>query len=77
MASCDDEHSQRARTVVESCPNLLGVFVGHKHSCSEDLLRHTWQFVTGLASDGHWRVVKIAKTPPAEHLEGPAEVVAE
>ncbi len=73
----DDEHSQRVRAAVESCPNLLGVFVGHKHFCSEDPLGQTWQFMIGLASDGHWRLVKIANTPPAEHLEGPGEVVAE
>lgn len=72
----DDEHSQRVRAAVESCPNLLGVFVGHKHFCSEDPLGHTWQFMTGLASDGHWRLVKIANTPPAEHLEGPGKVLA-
>ena len=68
---------RRVRAAVESCPNLLGIFVGHKHFCSEDPLGATWQFMIGLASDGHWRIVKIANTPPAEHLEGPGEIVAE
>ena len=63
----DDERSQRVRAAVESCPNLLGIFVGHKHFCSEDPLGYTWQFMTGLAADGHWRLVKIANTPPAEY----------
>lgn len=73
----DDDQSRRVRAAVENCPNLLGVFVGHKHFCSEDPLGHTWQFMIGLTSGGHWRLVKIANTPPPESLEGPGELVAD
>ena len=62
----NDSDSLRVRTAIESCPDVLGVFVGHKHFCSEDPLGPTHQFMTGLACEGDWRLVKIASTPSPE-----------
>ena len=59
----DDARSRQVRDAVENCPNLLGVFVGHKHFRSEDPLGQTWQFMVGLPSEGQWRLVRMEDSP--------------
>lgn len=58
----EDPVSARVAQTVKQCPNLLGVFVGHKHRRSEDPLGLTWQFMVGLAAEGCSRRVVIEST---------------
>lgn len=60
----EDDNGRRIRSAIENCPNILGTFAGHMHFRSEDPLGHTCQFMVSPASEGQWRYVKIADTPP-------------
>lgn len=66
--SKEDPVSRRVQTAVENCPNLLGVFVGHKHMRTEDPLGNTWQFMTGLPAEGQSRHVIISNEPFPESM---------
>ena len=57
----EDPISRRVAEAVKTCPNLLGVFVGHKHRRAEDPLGATWQFMVGLAAEGQSRRVLIER----------------
>jgi hypothetical protein len=72
----NDEETLRVRAAIENCPNVLGVFVAHKHFRSEDPLGNTRQFMIGLACEGDWRLVKIADTPLPEDSEASGEPAA-
>ncbi len=57
----EDPITRRVAEAVKTCPNLLGVFVGHKHRRAEDPLGSTWQFMIGLAAEGQSRRVVIER----------------
>ena len=57
--AAEDENSNRVVSAINSCANVLGTFVGHTHTRSEDRLRDKWQFVTAAGHVGAWRYVRI------------------
>ena len=69
----EDADCRRIRTVVENESNVLGVFTCHAHLRSEDRLGKTWQYMTGPAHDGHWRLVKLSAKPAPKSLRLPGE----
>jgi len=66
---CEDDQGQRVRSALASCPNLLGIFVGHKHFRAEDPLGNTCQFMTKLSCENVYRYVKITNASSPEYLQ--------
>ena len=72
----EDGPGGRVLEAIQTCPNILGTFVGHAHMRSENPHGQTWQFMTDATYHNAWRYVKIDRvTPPkSQRVPDTAEV---